>query len=1043
MDELGDSDSGRASNEFQDDANDSEKLLSFTKCLIPNAVLVEDYATETILTLPHHGADGSIHDYATFFRCLDANLNGLGYGSYGLTSTTLEEVFLTLCNLEEASDMSVEKAKMEVSRKLSNPLQAMESDKRKNWNEAFNNTHDYTSPTLVDGVHLKYKQLRALLVKRRDHSLRDWKSLFCNLFMPCFFIGLAMGMTLIKPFFAPDPILPLSPTIYGRGATSFVSLDNSTDLRLPLMILDELLNRSIRQPSCAEPRYGWKVAKCPIIRGAKHDEDVLLPRFLRTFEGKEWQTRDKAFCGCDSSSNYTGIINQFASLLDEPSATGNGYMYDLRPISNISDYILRTYTKFNEKRFGGFSFHKSQTATQREDIMKVWFDNNGFHSVASYLSAVDEALMKANIKYSGMDPNEYTITTYSHPFHIRSSQIGDQSLMQRAGDTGISLIILVGFLFIPTSFVFYLVRERTEEEKQLQKIFGVGPVLYWFSAILWDMFTVAIAVLLSGCIIFCFQIPIYTNRLNFPGVLCLLFLFGWAMTSLVYLTERFFNEPSIAFMVIYCLALFVGIMTMVMKLLIDVFQWLVCTGSPSTNEDPDVAEERRRVTQESSRFDVLRVVNVSKVFKSMFGKRIAVDQVSFAIPRGECFGLLGVNGAGKTTLFRMLTGQLKPTSGETVINKMHISKLLSSSCQFLGYCPQTDALDGVLTPREHMAIYSEIRGIPSMHIGMVVADSISKFQLSRHADIPVNCLSRGTKRKLCLAIAMVGSPQVVLLDEPTSGMDPMSRRCLWQNIQAAIRDRRSVLLTSHSMEECDILCSRLAIMVNGHFKCIGSPQYLKHKFGAGYTVALRLSEGSSNWNEAIGYMKSSFPSCILRAHHHNMLEFSLPNNDTALSLIFSNLQEAKSNLQLQDFSVSQTTLDQVFVQFADQQVNDHSQEHAPLKEQLSAGFSNIGFVSSTTNLNKPEKVAEKVPEKVKVEQVKRRESINVVIDRKHSQHFQARPLPRRADTKPRQMAPRLEPRIEPRGLGSGKAKVAVKSQWKPCHSHHNTKTTRF
>lgn len=401
-------------------------------------------------------------------------------------------------------------------------------------------------------------------------------------------------------------------------------------------------------------------------------------------------------------------------------------------------------------------------------------------------------------------------------------------MTDRAGDAGIALIILVGFIFIPTSFVFYLVRERADEEKQLQKIFGVGPALYWFSAIIWDILTVIMAVFLSGIIIFCFQMPIYTSRLNLPGVLVLLFLFGWAMTSLVYLMEKLFSEPSIAFMVLYCIALFVGIMTMVMRLLIDVFQLLtvsaafkttfenvalifppyalmsglvditrnqlfaeiftlfdqdvyvspfsmellgphyvtlaieggvffvlnliieLCSNwclsgkgkkvstSPYINEDNDVAEERRRVTQESSRFDVLRVVNVSKVFQGMFGKRIAVDHVSFAVPRGECFGLLGVNGAGKTTLFRMLAGQLKPSAGETVINRkvitaarcvrsfqpnlicaQSISKLLTSSCQFLGYCPQADALDGVLSPREHLTIYSEMRGIPSIHVKRV------------------------------------------------------------------------------------------------------------------------------------------------------------------------------------------------------------------------------------------------------------------------------------------------------------------------------------
>lgn len=315
------------------------------------------------------------------------------------------------------------------------------------------------------------------------------------------------------------------------------------------------------------------------------------------------------------------------------------------------------------------------------------------------------------------------ITTYSHPLHIRSSQLGDQSIMQRAGDAGIALIILVGFIFIPTSFVFYIVRERTFEEKQLQRIFGVGTVLYWLSSLLWDLMALTIAIGVSGVIISCFQLPIYMARLNLPAVLTLLFLFGWAMTTLVYLMEKLFNEASIAFMVIYCLALFVGINTMIMRLLIDVFKLIeVSTVFQTTferiamifppyallsglvdihrnqlfadiftlfdqntyvnpfsmemlgpyyitlaiegfvlffinlifeyfnfssyktkkiiksivlNEDSDVAEERKKVHLNDNSSDILKIVGVTKAFKSMFGKRIAVDNVSFSVPRGE------------------------------------------------------------------------------------------------------------------------------------------------------------------------------------------------------------------------------------------------------------------------------------------------------------------------------------------------------------------------------------------------------------------------
>lgn len=433
-DEVGDSDSGRASNElndFQDETTDSEKLLSFTKCLIPNATLVEEYASETILALPHNAADGQPHDYATFFRCLDANLHTLGYGSYGLTSTTLEEVFLTLCNLEEAN-MTVENAKLNVSRKISNPLKtdpdATAAEIRKHWDQAFN-TFDWSSPTLVDGFPLKCKQLWSLLAKRAYHAFRDWRSLFCNLLLPCLFIALAMGMTLIKPRFAPDPILPLSPVIYGRGATTFLSVYNdSTWTRL---IADELISAPLEEPWCAAPRDGWTVAKCPVIRGVKHEEDVVIPRHLRTLEGSEWTSGHEAFCECDTNGeNATEAIAKYAQLVPDARATGIGYLYELNGV-NVSDFLMRTFTKFNDRRFGGFSFHTSNESTRNENVAKVWFDNNGFHAMTSYLSALDEAIMKANIKESGLNADEYSITTFSHPFHIRSSQIGDQSLMQR------------------------------------------------------------------------------------------------------------------------------------------------------------------------------------------------------------------------------------------------------------------------------------------------------------------------------------------------------------------------------------------------------------------------------------------------------------------------------------------------------------------------------------------------------------------------------------------------------------------------------------
>ena len=807
--EQGDSDSGRASNEYMDETESScasEKLVSFVKCLIPNASLIDDLGFEVILALPFQSPSGEKHDYATFFRCLDSNLKSLGFTGYGLTSTTLEDVFLSLCSGGDDCEPENQPKSNNTVRKAAKTDLSV-SELRKQFDQAFN-SFDWSAPSLESGLTLKLKQFKGLLLKRYLHARNDFRSFFCNLFLPCFFIALAMGMTLIKPKFAPDPILPLSPRIYGQGVTTFLSTSENS---LMNGLVSEISSLTEREHECALPRDGWSVAKCPVVKGAKRSEEVLLPTPLRTLTGSEWENVGSN-CKCKEGCCSGDLSIKYADVIEPPVKTGIGYLYNISSV-NVSTFLLDTFTMFNDKRYGGYSLHiRNNSLGIRSDVAKIWFDNNGFHSMPSYLSAFDEALMKANLRSAGIDPSNYSIISYSHPLHLRSNQVGDQTFMQRGGDAGIALIILVGFIFIPTSFIFYTVSERVHEEKQLQRIFGVGQVLYWMSALIWDVFCLIIAVFLSGILILAFQMPIYTARMNLPAVLLLIFLFGWAMISLIYLVNRFFNEPSIAFMVMYSLALFVGINTMVVRLMIDVFELVqvspifktvfenVChvlppftltsgltditrnqlfseiyslfdhdvyispfsmellgnhyitlavegcifflihllielvsawriswtrsaTSAVIPDEDSDVAEERNRVTQESSRFDIMRVINVSKIVKGMFGKKAAVDRISFAVARGECFGLLGVNGAGKTTLFRMLTGQIKPSSGKTIINRMSISELLCSNSQFLGYCPQADALDDVLSPRQHLTIYSELRGVPTMHISRVCVQS--------------------------------------------------------------------------------------------------------------------------------------------------------------------------------------------------------------------------------------------------------------------------------------------------------------------------------
>ncbi|XP_077188183.1 phospholipid-transporting ATPase ABCA7 isoform X2 [Paroedura picta] len=344
---------------------------------------------------------------------------------------------------------------------------------------------------------------------------------------------------------------------------------------------------------------------------------------------------------------------------------------------------------------------------------------------------------------------------------------------------------------------------------------------------------------------------------------------------------------------------------------------------PLAEEDEDVAKERKRIMNRMHQRDILVLRDLTKVYR--MNKKPAVDRLCVGIPPGECFGLLGVNGAGKTSTFKMLTGDSEVTTGEAFLKGYSVLSDQQSVHQNMGYCPQFDAINNLLTGREHLQFYCRLRGIPESAIPGVVQWGLSTLGLIQYADRPAGRYSGGNKRKLSTAIALLGAPPVIFLDEPTTGMDPRAKRFLWNCILGVIRDGRSVVLTSHSMEECEALCTRMAILVNGHFRCLGSVQHLKNRFGDGYTIMLRVSGTDPDLGPLEKFIQDSFPSIILKEKHHCTLQYQLPSHGCSLAKIFGILSAHQGTYHIEDYSVSQTTLDQVFVHFA----KDQSEEDPP------------------------------------------------------------------------------------------------------------------
>nr|XP_040569768.1 phospholipid-transporting ATPase ABCA1-like [Lepeophtheirus salmonis] len=339
--------------------------------------------------------------------------------------------------------------------------------------------------------------------------------------------------------------------------------------------------------------------------------------------------------------------------------------------------------------------------------------------------------------------------------------------------------------------------------------------------------------------------------------------------------------------------------------------------------DEDVYEEYQRVmnayNDPNNDENALLVKELSKRYWRQ--KNSAVDKLSFGVRRGECFGLLGINGAGKTTTFKMLTGDINPTSGDAFINGYSIFNEMGRCRQSLGYCPQEDALHPLLTGREHLELYSRLRGVNKKSEIKIVNYFLKELGLISYCDQLTHTYSGGNKRKLCTAISLIGKPSTVFLDEPTSGMDPGSRRFLWNCVLDVIRGGQSVVLTSHSMEECEVLCSRLGIMVNGKFKCLGTAQHLKSRFGSGYSLTIRSGTTDGNLDSLKDFVLNAFPFSEIKEEHYNQLTYQIPLKTIKLSTIFHEMERAKSmkHLLLEDYSLTQTTLDEVFIRFASEQ----------------------------------------------------------------------------------------------------------------------------
>ncbi|XP_006867295.1 PREDICTED: ATP-binding cassette sub-family A member 3-like [Chrysochloris asiatica] len=337
------------------------------------------------------------------------------------------------------------------------------------------------------------------------------------------------------------------------------------------------------------------------------------------------------------------------------------------------------------------------------------------------------------------------------------------------------------------------------------------------------------------------------------------------------------------------------------------------------SEDEDVENERKKVLAVSHTLQntPLFLKELTKIYYKC-PVITAVRNISLVVKKSECFGLLGLQEVGKTATIKMLTGEEPISSGVVFIDGINITENIREIRSRIGYCPQSDPLLNYMTGRELLLMYARLWGVPEPDIYAYVEDFLYSMHLETHADNFIHTYSKGSKRRLSTAVALMGRPSVIFLDEPSTGMDPATQHLLRDTITQICKTGKAIIITSHSTEECEALCTRLAIMVKGRFMCLGSPQHLKKKFGNVYTLKAKVDvkKDENKLKDFKEFIATTFPGNIKFQRFHGIIDCFIPSNEISWGKVFHILEDAKLLFNLEDYSVSQITLEQIFLTLA-------------------------------------------------------------------------------------------------------------------------------
>uniref|UniRef100_A0A8D0NH23 ABC transporter domain-containing protein n=1 Tax=Sus scrofa TaxID=9823 RepID=A0A8D0NH23_PIG len=831
---------------------DVEEIAKIIYYHIPTATLEKNARNELSFILPKDYT----HRFETLFTDLEKRRKELGIASFGASITTMEEVFLRVSNMEDSpTDIQATQPHPPSTVSIKNQNRNMSRNERAD-SSAMNE-----SPAVMfnTGYSLYQQQFCAMFIKKAIFSWRNWKLI----------------LILILAF--------LGSLIFLLSEGAIFSNNND--------------NEKARQMDLGQ--YGPTIVPVSI----------------------------------SGDSNLTlAFLQHLKSMLEPEKQTLKEVQGDLlKYLMENKDCIQSCIVAF------------SIVVKTNTTIFTALFNNQAYHSPSLTLAMLDNILFKS---VSG--PNaSLTVSNKPQPSPAYNEP--------RISGHQMALNVHFGMALLISSFCLQTVTERVSKAKHIQFVSGVYVLVYWLSALLWD-FTIFFITCCLLLVMFKYgRLDIYITDYRFLDTMLIFLLYGWSAIPLMYLLSFLFTRSTSAYIILVLFNYLSGIFTLLID---DSFQLGLIHGvnflqkkmsfffpfSDNTKNVYSLEEEtigKYMIMMSITGFVFLLIIFflettlwrlrtffhqyiyfvIYKAFKKVYFKYpviFAVKNISLAIQKGECFGLLGFNGAGKTTTFKLLTGDEIVTSGKVFIDGFSITENTQKVKSRIGYCPQSDALLEYMTGREIMIMYARLWGISEPQIQQYVDKWLNSLQLEPHADKLISTYSGGNKRQLSTAIALMGKPSVILLDEPTTGMDPVAQRLLWDAVTWARESGKAIVISSHRMEECDAFCTRLAIMVQGKFMCLGNPQHLKSKFGNIYilNIKAKIYTHEDKLDDLKFFITMTFPGSVLKHENQGILHYYIPSKDNTWGKVFGILEEAKEQYNLEDYSISQITLEQVFLTFA-------------------------------------------------------------------------------------------------------------------------------